>query len=501
MSNLGARTCTQILVSFLAGLAGLTGAAIAQDQYSALPVFYAQNNEAFAFVESDQGETFNFAGKMFHTDNAAFMSLDDPDIVAEKVLGFEYLEPSEFHEYATTQSATAGDVSASSASSVRFQTSETGLEITGWFEDQAEGGGAKSGGTGATSIFVVLDVNAVSLVEIDGCHLFDPKTLMQAEEFEQTGDNCSFLLDPEMMRERDAVIADIRTDMISDIRTESNTFSDATTLVLSNSTFAGIVAQYADPTQTGPQRKGRQTFRVAVSQLCKKNSKPICGAQNYRTDKKKHMCGPKPAPKIPTGSMTFVSLSTPELVVDISGVVGPVKTNGSTGNFANTFFDVHNGFPANANSNGKRLLLRPPNVSVDPLSSSAPDKQLIAGITKPAQVKIVVNAQTTFLSNQRPSDVSAYGRGTTQEDLRNGNVTLGFHELCHYEDAQAYFSQGNMPHYKAAVGMEYAEFGAELIKYQEALGKWWSGFTRFTTAKTECVGTPKPPFNGQKFCP
>ncbi len=45
-----------------------------------------------------------------------------------------------------------------------------------------------------------------------------------------------------------------------------------------------------------------------------------------------------------------------------------------------------------------------------------------------------ITIKTTYPSGSRPEQLSGYGRGTTLDDIRNGDSTLGFHESCHRRD-------------------------------------------------------------------
>jgi hypothetical protein len=44
-----------------------------------------------------------------------------------------------------------------------------------------------------------------------------------------------------------------------------------------------------------------------------------------------------------------------------------------------------------------------------------------------------ITIQTAYATGVGPDQLSGYGRGTTTEDVRNGDVTLGFHESCPQE--------------------------------------------------------------------
>ena len=52
----------------------------------------------------------------------------------------------------------------------------------------------------------------------------------------------------------------------------------------------------------------------------------------------------------------------------------------------------------------------------------------IKTLSGPVEIKGTVKIQTSYNPSAKPADPSAYGRGTTPEDKKAGNTSLGFHE-------------------------------------------------------------------------
>lgn len=85
--------------------------------------------------------------------------------------------------------------------------------------------------------------------------------------------------------------------------------------------------------------------------------------------------------------------------------------------------------------------------------------------------------QTVYAAGAGPNTLSGYGRGTTDSDVRNRDITLGFHESCHRNDYVAYLQSHKLPNPpQLAIGMTRAEhhtaisaFGAQLHAYVKAM--------------------------------
>lgn len=75
-----------------------------------------------------------------------------------------------------------------------------------------------------------------------------------------------------------------------------------------------------------------------------------------------------------------------------------------------------------------------------------------------------VTIQTQYGSG-KPEDDSLYGRGTTPEDIKNGNVSLGFHESCHRQDLLDYLTNNEPPAFTGVPEMTTAQANAAISKY------------------------------------
>jgi len=99
-----------------------------------------------------------------------------------------------------------------------------------------------------------------------------------------------------------------------------------------------------------------------------------------------------------------------------------------------------------------------------------------------------VTIQTAYGPNAKPGDVSGYGRGTTTEDEKSGNVTLGFHESCHRGDFLAYLKNNALPEFSGEVGMAVGEFTAAGRKFQKDWTDYWANGETFSHNRTDEVG-------------
>lgn len=103
--------------------------------------------------------------------------------------------------------------------------------------------------------------------------------------------------------------------------------------------------------------------------------------------------------------------------------------------------------------------------------------------------KGVITIQTQYGSGATARSVSCYGRGTTPADVRNRDITLGFHESCHQRDYAAYLSGHPLPAPPAlSVGMTPASYDAEVQRFFDALRDYVAAMTSHSEARTDEVG-------------
>ncbi len=365
--------------------------------YSVSPVlFYLTTLSAANSVSDDLAS--EAVVESFYSKNAARLVL--PDTPAKIVSGLSELEPGQSKIIEISNSAKAPRASAVSASFVEFSAGENIYEISGWVDGSVRSSDSESVAATNTIITFVLDVSHVSVVEIEGCKHFDITAFKLAEEFLAEGDACSFLLDPSDIPERDDVINELLEEADISIYGEGGsaepTRRDPASFNLwYTATKPFIIGQ--------KQSKGKVSFRVAVRRLCAPNKEPFC-RKNIRTDRFKRNCKPKKPPVFKNLIITETARDSSENII----------------NYEMTIEDPVYKLPSGHKSwvSGNSNFLRGIPTQVEGLKGFYDQP-----------VRLV-----RFFKGERfEKRASGYGRGTTKQDKRSGNVTLGFHEACHIE--------------------------------------------------------------------
>jgi len=104
------------------------------------------------------------------------------------------------------------------------------------------------------------------------------------------------------------------------------------------------------------------------------------------------------------------------------------------------------------------------------------------------KIQGTVIIQTAYGPRAKASDLSGYGRGTTTDDEKAGNVTLGFHESCHQVDFLEYLKDNALPEFGGEVGMSPGEFTAAGRKFQQDFNDYWTAGETFSENRTDEVG-------------
>lgn len=109
--------------------------------------------------------------------------------------------------------------------------------------------------------------------------------------------------------------------------------------------------------------------------------------------------------------------------------------------------------------------------------------------------------QTLYAAGARPNDVSCYGRGTTVADVRDRNITLGFHESCHRDDFVTHLTTQTLPDPpKLAIGMTEAEYRTATSTFRSALETYFKTMEKDSVAKTDEVGHRRSTWLQAKKC-
>lgn len=118
------------------------------------------------------------------------------------------------------------------------------------------------------------------------------------------------------------------------------------------------------------------------------------------------------------------------------------------------------------------------------------DKDIVIDIVGKAFIKGVVTIQVLYGANATPTSRAAYGRGTTTEDKKNGDVTVGFHESKHVEDFIHWFKNEPFPVFNGKKGMTETKFNEVGDAWEEAVLKYFEDSETYTVKKTDEVGSP-----------
>lgn len=101
-----------------------------------------------------------------------------------------------------------------------------------------------------------------------------------------------------------------------------------------------------------------------------------------------------------------------------------------------------------------------------------------------------VSVQTLYSPGSKSTDISGYGRGTTDDDKKAGNVTLGFHESCHRADYLQFVKDNALPVFTGKVGMTVTQYKTAASIYLDALKAYRNKMKKYSRDRTDEVGSP-----------
>ncbi len=113
----------------------------------------------------------------------------------------------------------------------------------------------------------------------------------------------------------------------------------------------------------------------------------------------------------------------------------------------------------------------------------------ISAFTGKFEWKGVIEIQTTYKPGADPSDLSCYGRGTTPDDERTRDITLGFHESCHRLDYETFIKNNALPEPPTMqIGMTPKQYEAGTKAFEKAVDAYFEKASASSGAKTDEVG-------------
>jgi hypothetical protein len=112
----------------------------------------------------------------------------------------------------------------------------------------------------------------------------------------------------------------------------------------------------------------------------------------------------------------------------------------------------------------------------------------ITQVDGPAQIKGTVKIKTVYGPRSSAKDLSAYGRGTTPDDEKAGDVTLGFQESCHRNDYIEYLKTKPLPKFTGKVGMSPTQYDQAAAAFGAAVAKFLKDMKSYSDKRTDEVG-------------
>ncbi len=98
--------------------------------------------------------------------------------------------------------------------------------------------------------------------------------------------------------------------------------------------------------------------------------------------------------------------------------------------------------------------------------------------------------QTHFGPGVDPGGPSGYGRGTTEEDRRARNTSLGFHEGTHGTACQQYLRDHPLPAFEGKTGMTIEKLQSLGEQHKAAVDEYVRRMVADVERQGDCVGEP-----------
>ena len=115
--------------------------------------------------------------------------------------------------------------------------------------------------------------------------------------------------------------------------------------------------------------------------------------------------------------------------------------------------------------------------------------------------KGTITIQTNYAADSTASTLSCYGRGTTDADVKNRDITLGFHESCHRADYEDYLKNHDLPDPPTmSIGMKAADYDAAAKAFSAGLTKYYNDMEAESVKKTDEVGFTLSKSNRTNSC-
>lgn len=194
---------------------------------------------------------------------------------------------------------------------------------------------------------------------------------------------------------------------------------------------------------------------------------------------------PKPPPKTVPSISTLKSKTTSKVEINIKA---QVLADGTSGNI-----DAKS---AKTSVNSTGVHWNAPRYT----SQEQGGKKIITSLSGKFKFKGTITIQTMYGTKAKKTDISLYGRGTTKDDKKKGNVSLGFHESCHQKDFLNYLKNKPFPKFEVKVGMTTTDYDKAVAEFKTAFNKYMNDMDAESKKSTDEVGYTLSKCKADKKC-
>lgn len=195
----------------------------------------------------------------------------------------------------------------------------------------------------------------------------------------------------------------------------------------------------------------------------------------------------KPPPKTIPSKVVIKKIKNPQMDIEVYAEVLSDKTDNTiTGGKTSI-----EGVGMISDGKGKTFFSTTPGYSWEIKGG----RKIITKLNGRVEIKGTFKIQTAYSPKAKPTDTSAYGRGTTPGDERVGNTSLGFHETCHRDDYLRYLKNNSLPTFGGRVGMTEQQYNQAVQSFNKAMTKWSTNMDKDSEGSTDEVGYKKSTYD------
>src|SRR5262245_2924215 len=140
---------------------------------------------------------------------------------------------------------------------------------------------------------------------------------------------------------------------------------------------------------------------------------------------------------------------------------------------------------------GKEVKANYPTYEIDAADAGKlPTQQKILALKGAYTVKGKVTLQIQYGTSAKPTSPAAYGRGTTTQDVQNGDTTVGFHESCHMADFVSWLKNKAFPVVNLKLPMTVDQYDKATAAGDAAIEKYFADAEAESKRNTDEIGNP-----------